>query len=129
MTEEQRISPFCNLYDSKCIYHFKAIEDKLDISRITSLPEDLAFIKGEIKNLHLRINGNLDKFNSFMSSGTWWRGAIIGVIFTIIVSVVTFASNFGSTSKQISINTQRLDVIEGTMLQINRENRKNERKS
>ena len=80
---------------------------------------EIAELRGDIKALNVRINGSLDKMATFMESGIWWRRAIIGVVFTIILQATgglivatRLAESYGQNHRQIDVNSGRLDVIE-----------------
>ena len=87
--------------------------------KILGTSEGVIRIEGDVKQLNTRINGALDKIASHVEEGTWYRRLIltvgIGLITTVLGGIYTAATisyNLGQYSKQISVNTIRLDRIE-----------------
>ena len=68
---------------------------------------DWGALKVSVENLDKRINGSLIAIQKHMDDGKGWRLSIIGVVFAIIVQIVTFAFMWGGLNKQVEINTQR----------------------
>lgn len=62
--------------------------------------------------LSVRINGSIDDIEHHMDVSAAWRIAIVGNLIMVFLQVITFAYLWGMASKQIAINTNRLDVIE-----------------
>jgi len=83
----------------QCDYHVK-------------LCEDIAFIKATIDSLDKKINGSMDAIRAHIEQGWQWRGLIISTIIGLIVQLVSFSYLYGMASRQIEINTKRLDRIE-----------------
>jgi len=105
--EERRKHNMCD-YEN-CIFKEK----------IGNASESVIEIKGDIKNLSLRINGSLEKISSFMDSGIWWRRTIVALSFSLVLSIgsavytfATLAQNYGRNERQIEVNSHRLDIIE-----------------
>ena len=65
-------------------------------------------IEGKLLALDARINGSLDKMNSFRESGVWWRGSIVAIVLWLITTAV----GLGMYKQQIDVNTDRLEKIE-----------------
>ena len=62
--------------------------------------------------LAIRINGSIDDIEHHMTMSSAWRMTIVGIIVSIVIQVVTFSYLWGQASRQIAINTSRLDVLE-----------------
>ena len=54
--------------------------------------------------LSVRINGSIGDIEKHLEMGAAWRIAIVGVIISIVLQVITFSYLWGSASKQIEIN-------------------------
>ena len=84
-----------------CPQHEKLIEVVHNIDKVTTA-------------LSVRINGSINDIEHHMEVGAAWRIAIVGVIISIVLQIITFSYLWGSASKQISINTERLNILENT---------------
>jgi len=88
----------------RCPEHDKLIETIHKIDKTTT-------------ELSVRINGSIHDIEHHIRAGQSWRLAIVGVVVSVIIQVIGFAYLWGQASKQISINTGRLDVIENSFRQ------------
>ena len=75
--------------------------------------------RGETKALNLRINGSLDKMAVHVEDSTYWRRFIMATAISLVISILGGAAalfslsyNLGEYTRQIKVNTQRLDVME-----------------
>ena len=73
--------------------------------------KDWGELKATIENLDKRINGSLHAIQKHMDDGKGWRMSIVGIIFAMIVQIVTFAFMWGGLNKQVEINTARWDNL------------------
>lgn len=87
--------------------------------KINEISENVIETKGEIKSLNLRINGALEKIANHMTEGEGYRRLIVGTAISLvlsilggIVTVVTLAYHLGAYTRQISVNTERLNIVE-----------------
>jgi hypothetical protein len=88
--------------------------DYLNIGEeISSIKTDIAVIKTDMKNLDKRVNGSITEIEKHIEHGKSWRLAIVGIVISVVIQITTFAYLWGQASRQIVINTGRLDVIEG----------------
>ena len=72
-----------------------------------------------ITALDLRINGTLEKMTTHVADSTYWRRFIMGVAISLVMSMLggaialfSLSYNLGLYTKQILINTTRIDLIE-----------------
>jgi hypothetical protein len=72
---------------------------------------DWGALKVSVENLDKRINGSLMSIQKHMDDGRGWRMSIIGLVFAIIVQIVTFAFMWGGLAKQVEINTHRWEDL------------------
>ena len=89
-------------------------EDKID-----KICDTLIRTEGTIDRLDLRINGTLEKMAGHVEDSDYWRKFIVGVAVSLVVAILggivtisTIAYNLGEYTKQIKINTERLQYIE-----------------
>ena len=75
-----------------CNAHEKLMETVHKIDKTTS-------------ELSVRINGSIHDIEKHMEMGAAWRVAIVGVIISIVIQVITFSYLWGQASKQIQVNT------------------------
>lgn len=71
------------------------------------LIEELAIIKTSLKNIERTITEGVT-FRTGVTIG------IISVAFTLVLQIVLFSFLYGQLNRQVSINTDRLNVIEET---------------
>jgi hypothetical protein len=62
--------------------------------------------------LSVKVNGSINDIERHMESGSAWRTAIVGVMVSIAIQIIVFAYLWGQASRQIAINTNRLDALE-----------------
>jgi len=86
---------------------------------INDISESVVRIEGAISRLDLRINGSLDKMSTHVEDSTYWRRFIVGIGVSLVISIIGGATalfnlsyNLGEYTRQITINTKRLDIIE-----------------
>ena len=87
--------------------------------KINEMHTDVVEIKGDVKKLDLRINGSLEKISDHITEGRSWRQLIVGIAVSLVLTILggiytafTISYNLGNYTKQIAVNTNRLDVIE-----------------
>ena len=76
------------------------------------LVKSVAIIETTIVNLDKRINGSLKSIEKHMDEGIRWRIAIVGVGVTLLVQFMGFIVVGTRFTKQIEVNTCRLDTLE-----------------
>lgn len=87
--------------------------------KINTIATSVTETNGEIKSLNLRINGALEKIAAHMTEGEGYRKLIVGTAISLvlsilggIVTVATLSYHLGSYTRQIAVNTDRLNEIE-----------------
>ena len=88
--------------------------------RVTNMYESMIRTEGTIDRLDARINGTLEKMALHVEDSDYWRrfivGTAVGLVISILGGIVTISSiayNLGEYTKQIRVNTDRLEHIEG----------------
>ncbi len=97
--------------------------------KINEMSLNVTEIKGDVKNLHLRINGSLEKMAIHVEDSTYWRRFIVGVAISLVVSILggtaalyQLSYSLGEYTRQIKVNTVRLDKVEAFHEDISRKN-------
>lgn len=80
--------------------------------------KSVAVIETSIANMESKISATLGSIDKHVSQGNQWRLAIVGVAAMVILQFIGFLNYNSKMSKQIEINTKRLDIIEGQMTKI-----------
>jgi hypothetical protein len=87
--------------------------------KINDISDAVHRTEGAVERLDLRINGTLEKMAVHVEDSTYWRRFIMGVAISLVVSIVGGATalfslsyNLGEYTRQIKVNTDRLDKIE-----------------
>lgn len=88
--------------DAQCLEHARKLE---------TMAIDVATIKGDVKHLSLRINGSMDRIADHVEAGAWWRGAVLGIATTVILSIIAASLAYGEMKNQVDVNTQRWDRL------------------
>jgi hypothetical protein len=71
--------------------------------------ERLARIEERLLAVDMRINGSIDDIEKHIDRGHWWRTAIIGVCFTIVVQVVAFSHYYGRLCEKVDYITKQVE--------------------
>ena len=90
---------------------------------IKTLVVDVAEIKGDVKNLDVRINGSMDKIACHLTEGEGYRKLIIGTAVSLALSILggvlttwivtsQLGYTMGKFANQIEVNTKLLDIDE-----------------
>lgn len=74
---------------------------------------------GHLKEAVVRIDKHMEESNKARTN--WWL-AIVGVIVTVIIQTFVFAFYLGIYSRQIEVNSGRLDKIEGIIYRNDKSN-------
>jgi len=87
--------------------------------KIHQIWDEVSELRGEAKALNLRINGSLDKMAIHVEESAYWRRFVVGVAISLVISLLggaaalfTLSYSLGEFTRQIKVNTGRLDVIE-----------------
>jgi hypothetical protein len=75
--------------------------------------------EAKIEKLDMRLNGAFEKMAVHVEDSIYWRRFIVGVAVSLVITIiggivtaVTISYNLGQYTKQIAVNTCRLNVIE-----------------
>ena len=73
---------------------------------------DWGGMKVSIESLDRRINGSLHEMEKHMDVGNAWRMAILGIIVTIAIQIITFAYLWGGMTAIVDTITRKWEVLE-----------------
>ena len=91
----------------------KVVEPVLPILPVHCIHEsDWGRMTAAVENLDRRINGSLHEMEKHMDVGNAWRTAIVGMIVTIFLQVITFAYLWGGLTTTVSSQEKRMGNIE-----------------
>lgn len=76
------------------------------------MANDVAVTKSTLINLDKRINGSLLAIEKHINEGKGWRTTIAGLAVAVGIQILSFAYLYGNLSKQVQVNTIKLDKIE-----------------
>lgn len=86
---------------------------------IVSIKDAIHRTESAIIKLDMRINGSLEKMSIHIEDSIYWRRFIVGVAVSLVLSIVggawalfSLSYNLGTYTKQIVVNTGRLDNLE-----------------
>lgn len=104
----------------------RRIQDHTDIlvickqeEKINKISESVHRTENAIEKLDMRINGTLEKMSIHVEDSIYWRRFIVGVAISLVLSIIggsvalfSLSYNLGTYTKQIIVNTERLNIIE-----------------
>ena len=86
---------------------------------IKLISDSVIKIDGKLEKIDLRINGTLEKMAVHVEDSVYWRRFIVGVAISLVIAIIggittasTIAYNLGQYTRQIIINTGRLEKLE-----------------
>jgi hypothetical protein len=87
--------------------------------KIQDMSDGIIRIEGSISKLDLRINGTLEKMANHVEASEFWRRFIMTTAVSLVISIIggafalwQLAYNLGQYTKQITVNTDRFNIIE-----------------
>jgi hypothetical protein len=73
---------------------------------------DWGRMTASVESLDKRINGSLHEMEKHMMDGDGWRKALVGIIVSIFLQIITFAYLWGVLTTQVGGHEKRLCNIE-----------------
>ena len=87
--------------------------------KINDMSDAVHRTEAAVQRLDMRINGSIEKMSTHVEDSTYWRRFIMGTAISLVLSIIggmcalfSLSYNLGQYTKQISVNTVRLDKIE-----------------
>jgi putative NADH-flavin reductase len=102
------------LQDHKDLLIICKQEDKID-----KIFDSIHRTESAVDKLDMRLLNSLDKMSVHVEDSIYWRRFIVGVAISLVLSIVggsvalfSLSYNLGTYTRQIVVNTDRLDQIE-----------------
>jgi uncharacterized membrane protein (Fun14 family) len=110
----------------KYIGEERRIQDHRDVllickqeDKINAIFDAIHRTEASVERLDMRINGTLEKMSGHVEDSVYWRRFIMGVAVSLVLSIIggcvalfSLSYNLGQYTRQITINTDRLDEME-----------------